>query len=67
MSNSHSVKFWKKGGKCPTVILASFGKKEENVLLSSDKFSQKEENFRRHSVKFLKKGGKCLTVILTTF
>jgi hypothetical protein len=33
MSHRHYDKFWKKGGKCPTVILTSFHKKEENVPL----------------------------------
>ena len=31
MSLGHSHKFSQKGGKCPTIILTSFHKKEENV------------------------------------
>jgi hypothetical protein len=31
MSDSHSGKFSKMGGKCPIVILANFQKWEENV------------------------------------
>ena len=34
MFNGHSDKFSLKGGKCPTVILTSFHKKEENVPAS---------------------------------
>ena len=37
MSHSHSNKFLKNGGKCPTVILTSVQTKKEN----SDNFSQK--------------------------
>ena len=68
MSHRHSDKFSKKGGKCPTVILTGFYKKEENVPLSFQQvFTKRRKMSHRHSDKFLKKGGKCPTVILTSF
>jgi len=54
MSNCYSDKFSNKGGKCPTVILTSFGKKRRKMSYC-------------HSDKFSKKGGKCPTIILTSF
>ena len=54
MSNFHSGKFSKMGGKCPTVILANFKKWEKNV---------QQQSFRQ----IFKMGGKCLTVILANF
>ena len=51
MSHCHSDKFSQKGGKCPTVILASFQKRRKMSDCDSDMFSQK--------------GGKCPTVIFT--
>ena len=53
MSHCHPCKFSKTGGKCPTVILANFQKREEIVRLSS--------------WQIFKKGGKCPTVILANF
>jgi hypothetical protein len=68
MSNSHSGKFSKMGGKCPTVIMANFQKLEENVQTL---FWQIFKNGRKMSDcnpgKFSKMGGKCLTVIMANF
>ena len=55
MSHHHSDKFSQKGGKCLTVIMTSFHKKEENVPWSFC------------NDKFLQKGGKCPNVIPTSF
>jgi hypothetical protein len=83
MSFCHFDKFSKKGGKCPTVILTSFHKKEENVHRSFmqvfnnrrkmsfchfDKFSKKGGKCPMDILKKIsQKGGKCPTVILTSF
>ena len=53
MFHHHSVKFSQNGGKCHTVSLIFFYKKEGNVPRHSDNFSQN--------------GGKCPTVIQTSF
>ena len=53
MSNCHSGKFSKTGGKCPTVSWQIF----KNWRKMSD----------RHSGKFSKMGGKCPTAILANF
>ena len=56
------------GGQCPTVILANFRKREENVRLSSWQiFKNGRKMSDCHPVKFSKTGGKCLTVILANF
>ena len=56
------------GGKCPTVILLNFQKREENVPPS---FWQIFINVRKmsdgHSGNFSKTGGKCPTIILANF
>ena len=68
MSNSHSGKFSKTGGKCPNGILANFQKREENVHQS---FLQICKNRREmpysYFGKFSKIGGKCSIVILANF
>ena len=67
MSHLHSVKFLKKGGKCPTVIPTHFYKKEENVLLSFQKhFIKRRKMFLPHAAKFSQNGGKCYRTILTS-
>ena len=53
MSDCHPGKFSQMGGKCPTVILAKFEKRVENVQLSSR--------------QIFKMGGQCLTVIMANF
>ena len=73
MSDCHPVKVSKTGGKCPTVILANFQKREEIVRLSSwqifkngwkisdcnpGKFSNWEENVRLSSWQIFKNGRK---------
>ena len=68
MSDRHPGKFSKTGGKCPTVILANFQKREENIRLSSwqiFKNGRKMSDF--YPGKSSIKGGKCPTVILTDF
>ena len=81
MSHSHYChNFLQKGGKCPTVILTTFQKMEENVPLSFrpvvkrggkcplvilTNFQKRRKMSHSHSDKFLQKGGKCTTVILT--
>ena len=68
MSHCHSDKFSQKGGKCPTVILTSCHKNEENVPPSFRQvFTKRRKMSRRHYDKFSKKGGKCPTIILTSF
>ena len=68
MSDCHPGKFSKMGGKCPTVILANFQKREENVQLSS---WQIFKNWRKvsdcHPGKFSKTGEKCVKVMLSIF
>ena len=53
MSDRPPGKFSQMGGKCPTVILAKFEKRVENVQLSS--------------WQIFKMGGQCPTVILANF
>ena len=69
MSHCHSDKFSKKGGKCPTVILTGFYKKEENVPLSFQQvFTKRRKMFHPYSVKVSKKGGgKCPYFLLPSF
>ena len=68
MSDRHSGKFFKMGGKCPIVILANFQKWEENVQLSSwQTFKNWRKMSKHYSGKFSKMGGKCPTVILANF
>jgi hypothetical protein len=68
MSDSHSGKFSKMGGKCPNIILANFPNWEENVQLSSWQFFKNGRKMSHcHSGKFSKMEGKCPTVILANF
>jgi hypothetical protein len=68
MSIGHSCKFSKTGGKCPTDILSSFHKKEENVPLSFYQvFTKRRKMSHGHSDKISQKGGKCPEIILTNF
>ena len=56
MSHWHSCKISQKGGKCPTVILTRFHKKEENVPLSFwQVFNKRRKMSHCHSEKFSKK------------
>jgi hypothetical protein len=71
MSECHPGKFSKMGGKCPTVILANFQKREENVRLVFLAFWQIFKNGRKlsicHSGNSSKTGVKCLKNLLTIF
>ena len=68
MSDSHPGKSSKKGGKCPTVILTDFQKREENVRLSSLQiFKNGRKMSYCHHCKFSKTGVKCLFVFFDQF
>ena len=68
MSNCHPDRFPKMGGKCPTVILGNFQKREENVQLSSWQiFKNGRKVSDCHPGKFSKTGGKCVKVMLSIF
>jgi hypothetical protein len=68
MSDWHPGKFSKTGGKSPTVILANFQKREENVRLSPWQiFKNGRKMSDCHPGKFSKMGGNCPTVMLAIF
>ena len=68
MFDSHPGKFSKTRGKYPSVILANFQKREENVRLSSWQiFKNGRKMSNCHPGKFSKTGGKCPTVALANF
>ena len=68
MSNCHSGKFSKKGGKCPIVILSNFQKREESVRLSSWQiFKNRRKMCKSYAEYFFKNRRKLCFVILVIF